>query len=102
MSAVYALAEPETLAIRYVGMTTRDDVGKRLREHLWPSAKRRAHQPVYSWLQTLSGPPVVFVLDENPTDPHGSERFWIALLRAVGTNLLNANAGGGGTARVTA
>lgn len=93
---MYALANPSTDEIRYVGKTLqvpRD----RLRCHMRDMTGRMAHTWLSRWLRTLGGEPSLIVLEEcRVGDGCVSERRWIADLRAQGCNLTNLTEGGEG------
>ncbi|MDH1341897.1 GIY-YIG nuclease family protein [Ectopseudomonas oleovorans] len=92
MVAIYALCDPGTGEIRYVGKAS--DPAARLKSHL-RDARRRA-TPVYRWINKLgrsSQQPTMRVLvwtDDWRTD----ERRQITILRAEGCRLLNVAEGG--------
>lgn len=94
---IYALIDPRTKSVRYVGQT--NNPLKRYRSHLntpksyrtslWiTELKSNDLQPIYSTLE---------ITDES----HWAERevFWIAHYRQVGCDLINKHPGGGGTVR---
>lgn len=93
---VYALLDPRTSEIRYVGVTHRT---VRLTEHL--SKARRGERTYRStWVRSLLGlglEPTVSIL-ESGAGPAWPEReaFWIAECRKAGCNLTNATDGGEG------
>jgi hypothetical protein len=60
-AVVYALIDPGTEKIRYVGSTT-DDVGHRVRLH-WINRYRKT-SPVALWLQSLNDQPKYVVLNK--------------------------------------
>lgn len=98
MSSIYALRDPVTLEIRYVGKTTRS-LAVRLRHHLKPKALsvcthknswirkllREGHRPLIELLETVDNQ------QENQ-----AEIAWIARLRASGSDLTNGTNGGDG------
>lgn len=88
MITVYALLEPETREIRYVGATKH--VVQRLRTH-WSSRLTDRSAPVVVWMKTLDRKPDHHVLQVvNEDVAHEAEEYWINLLRQVPTvSLLN-------------
>lgn len=91
-NCVYALADPCTQEIRYVGKTLKP-VRIRFREHLRSSNKTH----VSYWINSLPIPPIVFLLEHNPTDLSVAERYWVLTLRGLGFRLTNMTDGGDGT-----
>lgn len=95
---VYALSDPSTGLIRYVGITTRT-LSSRVSEHIYNSTCRRTH--CASWVKSLTRKglrPVPLVLETG--DGAGwadAERKWIASYRAAGADLTNHTDGGEGT-----
>ena len=96
---IYALADPRTGDIRYIGQSS---VGPaRARQHTYPSRMRRdARLHSTRWLSGLlrSGRmPQISVLEEVPlADLDSAEGFWIAQGRGLGWPLTNLTGGGGG------
>lgn len=93
---VYALKDPVTEQIRYVGVTTRS-MSLRLSEHI--AAKRNTH--CSAWIKSLTrkGLRPCPVILETGCGPGWaiSERKWIASYRGQGANLTNHTDGGEGT-----
>lgn len=92
MAEIYALIDPRTGAIRYVGKA--NDSAKRLKKHIQDSRTRNT--PVYCWMRKLAGMglvPSVRVL-EVTDDWQEAERRLIDVLRARGERLLNVAEGG--------
>lgn len=94
---IYALVDPRTDVLRYVGMTKHPR--KRYWRHCHPGPRNRTHRA--QWIRALkqSGLKPEFIpLEEVASDDEAaiSERFWIASLRAAGALLLNFAAGGEG------
>lgn len=90
---IYALMDPRTSCLRYVGKAV--DVERRLKVHLHEKAKTLKN----NWLKSLKAKglkPALEVLEEVDGDGSDAERFWIASLRAAGARLLNATDGGDG------
>lgn len=95
---IYALSDPETGEIRYVGKTAQRPA-RRLNAHI----QDRAHSHKKYWIKTLRErglKPTIEVLEtiENSDDRdwQESERFWIAYLRFFGCRLTNLDNGGKG------
>ena len=87
---IYALCDPDTQRIRYIGKAK--NAAKRLKSHL--AEKRRTHYPVYRWIAKLRSEgrmPVLRILETcNESDWKQRE---IALI-ASHPNLLNVAEGG--------
>lgn len=83
---VYALTDPMTGDVRYIGRT--EDPDKRLYLH-WSSRNSDASAR-HRWLGSLSEKPGLMVLARVPRGAAGHvERQWIALALALGVDLLN-------------
>jgi GIY-YIG catalytic domain len=92
ISYIYALIDPRTDEIRYIGKA--NDPKKRLVSHLRDANRRRT--PVYSWilsLRKLNLVPEIRVL-RLTTDWKTAEREEITKARATGIRLLNLADGG--------
>lgn len=89
MKTIYALLEPDTRRIRYVGAT--GDPVQRLRVH-WSSRLTDKKAPVVQWIKTLAQKPELHILQEVSDEvAHDAEEYWIKLLRQVPTvDLVNA------------
>ena len=88
---VYALVDPRTDKVRYIGCTTQS-LDRRLRQHLGDQV---ASPRKYQWLAELRQAnlePLVVALEEAEDAPAERERYWISLKRAEGCDLLNADA----------
>lgn len=92
---VYALIDPRTHAIRYVGQSS--DTHRRFGDH--KTTAGRYPYPVSRWvnkIQRMGLPPVLQVLEVcSPEDLDMQERKWICILRESGVELLNCGEGGG-------
>lgn len=94
---IYALTDPRTLEVRYIGQTVAPRV--RYKTHLW-TAKRGA--PTYKdrWLRELNvaGLEPIFNVLETTTDNERNpcEIQWIAYFRSIDAPLTNLASGGGG------
>lgn len=98
MITIYALVDPRTDLIRYVGKTSRP-VRERFRAHI-----NRAHQHRHiksaAWLCDLAErgiSPGLIELEFVESNWQPAERFWIASFRALGFDLLNMTIGGAAT-----
>ncbi len=91
---VYALIDPATGQVRYVGETKRS-ISVRLSQHLRAAAEKTT-PPVNAWLRGLGCKPEVSELEVygSEAEMHEGEAFWIGYLRAVGASLLNLAPGG--------
>lgn len=96
---IYALTDPETDDIRYVGKTARDP-HRRLWEHNDRSGvsnnRKGKLTKVNEWIESLEDGPGLLVLEEHPSSLEESEARWIHWLRADGLKLLNMTDGGDG------
>lgn len=99
---IYALSDPRTGELRYVGKTTRS-LESRLRAHVKDCHRYINH--CAHWVLGLRKrglKPVAEVVEACATleDLDDAERFWIEQLRALGFRLTNLADGGGGTVGV--
>ena len=91
---IYALCDPATGEVRYVGKTVRTPQ-RRLYYHV-KKASTGSQLYVCNWIRSLDGSPVIKVLEENPPNLNESEIRWIAKLRREGARLTNLTDGGDG------
>jgi hypothetical protein len=94
---IYALVDPNTEEVRYVGKT-QASVVRRLSDHI--SGARRNKQDYKSrWIRTLlrrGQSPLLVTIDEVRADHWEElEKFWIESYRQQGSPLTNAHEGGG-------
>lgn len=91
---IYALVDPRTQQIRYVGKA--NDPQHRLRDHL--REKRKSYKN--SWIKELRDNglvPELQIVEEVPvTNWMERERYWIAYYRDLGMALVNGTDGGDG------
>ena len=97
---IYALTEPDTGEVRYVGYTRRT-LADRLKYHIWDSRRPGPHGRTKKakWLRGLTRrkkSPGVAVLQVTLGDWCAAEKFWIAAFENAGTRLLNMTVGGKG------
>lgn len=98
-ATIYALSDPETSEIRYIGYT-RCTLQQRLTGHLKQARYRRGQgesYPVINWLLSLADRglrPEIVALETFVDDWEARERFWITFCRAQGCDLLNVKEGG--------
>jgi len=92
---VYALLDPETEEVRYVGFT-RFTLEKRLQEHLCDGFKTHRR----NWIQSLRRRglrPTITLLETVVEEPwQAREQWWIKHCREAGCNLVNGTDGGDG------
>ena len=98
ISYIYALLDPRSNEIRYVGKTI--NLRKRLARHCRAS-KRVSHKHCWiRFLQKNGVKPTMKVLEEVINDDESvwqeRERFWIAKFKSEGVQLTNADTGGRG------
>lgn len=92
---IYALCEPGTRSVRYIGMSK--DPARRLREHI-SNARRGLDSPLGEWLRSLSDKPNMVTLCETcEAFWQDDEKTYIRAARALGMPLLNSTDGGEGT-----
>lgn len=97
---IYALTDPDTGDVRYVGKT--NDLAGRLRRHILPSAlaKRCRRTNWLNWLLKAGKMPCITLLEEVSQDRWKErECYWIAFYRGIGAQLVNTAEGGGGGVR---
>jgi hypothetical protein len=97
---IYALAEPDTGEVRYVGKTVQTPA-TRLKTHrvnAWRAAGGKAKDLyVYRWLRKIGVAPQLFVLETLREDQLSeAEIYWIRFMRLAGARLTNLTYGGDG------
>jgi hypothetical protein len=98
---VYALCDPRTDEIRYIGKTCTGL--QRIRDHFWACRKNKKlyHLHIYRWMRCLlkdGYKPVIKILKEctDENDLNESEISLIRYYRSIGTRLTNCTDGGDG------
>lgn len=94
---IYALKDPRTNAVRYVGVTV-GTIEDRSRQHISDARGTWSKTRNSAWIRSLfksSLLPAVSLLEE--TDDKLREVFWIAEYRKAGVDLTNHTDGGEGT-----
>lgn len=93
---IYALIDPSSGEVRYVGKTT--DPRCRLRRH----RTEQGHNKRHKWLKelTIAGQePQLRILEQTDQESwQGREQWWIAHMRLLGNELVNETIGGNGSA----
>lgn len=90
---IYILSVDGT--VRNVGVTKKSE-NVRLQEHL-SEARRGVKNHRCNWLRSLRQPPIVEVIEwVRPEDRNEREKYWIALFRDYGHQLVNNTDGGDG------
>lgn len=98
---IYALIDPNTKEIRYIGQT--NNIRKRLSQHYTPSEfKNNTHK--VNWLKSLvknNKKAEYSILENNISNSNINEAeiFWIAYFKFIGANLVNESVGGEGSMR---
>lgn len=90
---IYALIDPLTHAVRYIGQTTNST--RRKWQHSSKS-NNLGQRKVNQWLKLLfaAGSYPIFIKIEDTYDLDAREVFWVAEHRRRGADLLNMNEGG--------
>lgn len=91
---VYAMSDPRTNEVRYVGITA-NTLPKRRSLHVYRAKRSDRNDPVCLWIRELIADglrPNIFLLEE--TDDPLREHWWIAYFRSFGSSLTNGNGGG--------
>lgn len=101
-STIYALCDPRTGAVRYVGKTVQPTL-RRLVYHVHAARRGTRHLPISRWVWKLlkrkQRPTILEIESVLPGGDWASrERYWIASYRAAGAKLLNLTDGGEGLA----
>lgn len=92
---IYALKDPRTDAIRYVGYSI--NVPRRVKGHVRDCNREQNYKA--RWIRSLVAKglePIVDILETGTGDWEAAERRWIKELRAAGCRLTNIVEGGGG------
>tara|TARA_R110000765_G_scaffold26628_5_gene64920 strand:- start:4980 stop:5624 length:645 start_codon:yes stop_codon:yes gene_type:complete len=94
---IYTLADPYTLEIRYVGITSKS-LKERLSNH-WSHISQNNHR--VNWIKSLRSKgnkkPIIELIDEvNELDWKCSEVYWISQFKSWGFRLVNSSLGGEG------
>lgn len=95
---VYALADPSTGEVRYVGATTKEP-RIRLSGHMADARQPSPERVVSRWIKKLAETPDLVVL-EKADDVYEAEERWIAHYREQGARLCNVAPGGRGFHRL--
>jgi len=99
MVTIYALRDPTTRAIRYVGKTTQE-LSDRLKHHVYTAVRRDSADHRSCWVRRVisaGGRPLIETLEACTDDNwQDRERYWIAELRRQGADLTNSVEGGVG------
>ena len=97
MAHVYALVDPRSGWIRYVGKTV-GTLSSRMSEHMY--SRKREDTPVYRWIRKLSyeklRPSIVELQRVTESRVNKAEIFWIAQARSLFPEMLNVGDGGEG------
>jgi hypothetical protein len=101
---IYALIDPDSRAVRYVGYT-RKALAERLKYHLWDSKRKgpyHGRNRKDAWIRSIvrrKNPLEAVVLQSGIGEWAAAEQLWIATFRAAGMDLLNMTIGGRGVKR---
>lgn len=95
MNSIYALIDPCTGLVRYVGITAQP-LAKRFSKHL-QMARRGEQNHRSAWIRSLLAQnKVPLMLLIETCSERDRERFWISHYRSAGINLTNGTNGGDG------
>ena len=94
---VYALSDPYSGDIRYIGQTSRG-VDRRFAKHK-ENARLRVKSHLYNWMRSLPTSPLLEIIEEceNKSSLDEAEIFYICYFRSLGFDLTNLTNGGDGT-----
>lgn len=97
MVKIYALLDPFTLEIRYVGKTNRK-LETRLREHIYDCIRRPRSSHKVKWINMLisnNAIPMIKILESTEIcNSESREKYWIEKLTLEGKDLTNCTEGG--------
>lgn len=97
---IYALADPSTGEVRYVGQSVNPPL--RLRQHLWGDHTNPYKERWLAQLARAGREPALLILEEaTQATWEARERAWIAFYRAEGARLTNLTEGGEGPGELT-
>lgn len=90
VGSIYALCDPETKRVRYVGQT-RGRVRQRVQGHVTGSHRLRHRHRVAHWLAALPTEPAWRVLEHEvpAANLDECEAKWVRVMRNAGEDLLN-------------
>lgn len=102
---IYTLHDPDTLAVRYVGFTTKT-LEKRLARHVkLAKFPKSGNSHRISWIRSIIAlgkrPVILLVETVSPENWQERERFWISHFRGIGCDLTNSCDGGDGVLNPT-
>lgn len=100
---IYALLDPVTGALCYIGKTTRT-LWARLQQHVYDAkrTKRAVLTPKTEWIRALGRRPRIDLLDMVDGDGCAAEVTMIGIARSLGCALTNVSDGGEGSAHALA
>jgi hypothetical protein len=100
MAVIYALIQPKTEEIRYIGKTEHDQ-WKRYGQHIaGATAEKARSRRLTAWIKSVRPDlPGLIVLETDPDGLNEAEKRWIAWARANGYRLVNMTDGGDGQSR---
>ena len=100
MIKIYALSDPMTGEIRYIGKTKLEDVRHRRNQHVTKSKSKRTHRDrwIFSLIEKDERPQIAVIQEVAPEYADDAERYWIAYFRSLGAPLTNHTDGGEGGA----
>lgn len=98
---IYALADPKTGEVRYIGKTLLQPAEKRLKGHV-KTMEIGSRRHVYNWMRKLNALPQFIIIEAvSESKINELERYWIRWMRLTGVRLTNLTDGGDGGAHST-
>jgi hypothetical protein len=94
---IYALQDPFTYEIRYIGLSSSGL--QRPRTHMTPGVLKKSKYPVHCWIASCKKKgktPKILTLQNfnNKLDLYPAEIYWISYFKSIGSPLLNLSKGG--------
>lgn len=92
MATIYKLLDPDTLEVRYIGVT-RIKLSRRLNVHLRHGRLKLSRSKLYEWIHALLNegkkPIIQSIMDVKNTDAKECELVMIQSFKLIGHPLLN-------------
>jgi len=95
IGCIYALADPKTSEVRYIGKTIRKPEF-RLKIHI-AAATNGSNLYVHRWIRKINTSPQLIIIESTPENElDDAERHWIFIMKMIGYRLTNLTYGGEG------